>query len=167
MVQEELDILNIVAQNPLTSQRQIARQTGISLGQVNFLMKKFATKGLIKIEGQTSKSLQYHLTPKGMAAVADKTLRYMKASYNAVREMIGHIIEIGCNYTEEGYTIYVAGSEDEIMEICLLALNDTRLSYQIGNPPAGTKKALVFCWEQETEDQLKEFNCVNLLKLKG
>ena len=167
MFQEDVDIFSDVAHNPLTSQRKIARQTGISLGQVNFLMKKFATKGLIKMEGQTPKSLQYHLTPKGMAAVADKTLRYMKASYNTVREMIGHIIEIGCNYTEEGYTIYVTGSEDEIMEICLLALDVTRLSYQMGNPPAGTKKALVFCWEQETEDQLKEFNCVNLLKLKG
>ena len=167
MVQEEFDILNIVANNPITSQRQIARQTGISLGQVNFLMKKFATKGLIKMEGQTQKSLQYHLTPKGMAAVADKTLRYMKASYTAVREMIGHIIEIGCNYTEEGYTIYVAGSEDEIMEICLLALNDTRLSYHIGNPPNGIKKALVFCWEPEVEDHLQEFTPVNLLKIKG
>ena len=72
MVSEEYDILNIVAENPFTSQRQIAQQAGISLGQVNFLMKKFATKGLIKIEGQTAKSLQYHLTPKGMAAVAEK-----------------------------------------------------------------------------------------------
>jgi DNA-binding Lrp family transcriptional regulator len=32
----ELDILKIVAENPNISQRKIAEQTGISLGQVNF-----------------------------------------------------------------------------------------------------------------------------------
>ena len=167
MVQEEFDILNIVADNPFTSQRQIARQAGISLGQVNFLMRKFATKGLIKIEGQTTKSLQYHLTPKGMATVAEKTLRYMKNSYIAVREMINSIAGIGREYHSEGYSIYISGSRDEMMEICILALDDVRLSYRIGNPPAGTDKALVFYWEQEAEDKLTEFTCVNLLKLKG
>lgn len=167
MVHEEFDILNIVADNPFTSQRQIARQAGISLGQVNFLMKKFATKGLIKIEGQTTKSLQYHLTPKGMAAVAEKTLRYMKNSYSAVRDMINSITGIAREYDRAGYSIYISGSRDEMMELCILALNDGRLSYQIGNPPAGTDKALIFCWEQEVEDKLQAFTCVNLLKLKG
>ena len=164
MVQEEYEILNIVGQNPLTSQRQIARQTGISLGQVNFLMKKFVNKGLVKIENQTAKSIQYHLTPKGMAALADKTLRYIKASYNTVREMTDRIIEIGRRYAEDGYTIYVVGSKDEMMELCLLALNDGKLDYHIGAPDAGADKALILCWEQDVED---DFTCVNLLKLKG
>ena len=159
--------MNIVADNPLTSQRQIARQAGISLGQVNFLMKKFATKGLIKIEGQTAKSLQYHLTPKGMAAVAEKTLRYMKNSYNAVREMIDSIAGIGREYDMAGYSIYISGSRDEMMELCILALNDGGLSYHIGKPPAGTNKAMVLCWEPDAEEQLLEFTCVNLLKPKG
>lgn len=164
MVQEELDILNIVAENPLTSQRQIARETGISLGQVNFLMKKFATKGLIKMEGQTPKSLQYHLTPKGMTAVADKTLRYMKTSYNAVRDMIDHIITIGRSYSDKGYTIYVIGSRDEMMELCLLALIDGKIPHQVGPPAKADEKAVVFCWEQEIEDQYADYTCVNLLK---
>ena len=64
---DELDILKIVADNPEISQRKIAEKTGISLGQVNFLLKKFAKKGLIKIEGQTTKSLKYNLTPKGLS----------------------------------------------------------------------------------------------------
>ena len=156
--------MNIVAQNPLTSQRQIAQQTGISLGQVNFLMKKFATKGLIKIEGQTQKSLQYHLTPKGMAEVAEKTLRYMKASYSVVREMIIRIIAIGREYTEAGYTIYVTGSKDEMMELCLLALSEGKLPFQMGAPVGDVGNAVIFCWEEEVEDQFADFICVNLLK---
>jgi len=166
MVSEEYDILNIVAENPFTSQRQIAQQAGISLGQVNFLMKKFATKGLIKIEGQTAKSLQYHLTPKGMTAVAEKTLRYMKSSYRTVREMIGRIGEIARELTRQGFSIYVAGSKDEMMELCILALNDGGIPYKTGVPPAGSDKASVLCWEQEIEEELADFACINLLKIK-
>ncbi|MGI6726997.1 MAG: winged helix-turn-helix transcriptional regulator [Anaerovoracaceae bacterium] len=64
MVNEELDILNIVAENPITSQRKIAEETGISLGQVNFLIKKFVKKGLIKIEGRHQSHFAITLHPK-------------------------------------------------------------------------------------------------------
>ena len=49
MSEDNLDILSIVAENPCISQRKIANQIGLSLGQVNFLIKKYAKKGLIKI----------------------------------------------------------------------------------------------------------------------
>ncbi|GAB1477346.1 hypothetical protein MASR2M70_21840 [Bacillota bacterium] len=156
--------MNIVANDPFASQRQISRQTGISLGQVNFLMKKYVAKGLLKIEGQTSKSIQYHLTPSGMAAVAEKTLRYMKNSYTAVREMTSRIIEIGCYYSEKGFTIHVTGSRDEMMELCQLALNDGKISYKVGSPTEAGPDAAIFCWEQTIEDQYADYTCVNLLK---
>ena len=83
-MREELDILKIVAENPSISQRKISEQTGISLGQVNFLIKKCVKKGLIKIEGQTSKSIKYNLTPKGLSEKATLTMQYIKVSYAAV-----------------------------------------------------------------------------------
>jgi len=49
----ESDILQIVADNPQISQRKIAEKTGVSLGQVNFLIKKCVKKGFIKLEGQS------------------------------------------------------------------------------------------------------------------
>ena len=81
--------------------------------------------------------------------------------------MTYRIIEIGRRYAKDGYAIYVVGSKDEMMELCLLALNDGKLDYHIGAPDAGADKALILCWEQDVEDKFKDFTCVNLLKLKG
>ena len=162
VIQEEFDILSIVSKDPLISQRQIAKQSGISLGQVNFLMKKIVVKGLVKMERQTAKSMQYHLTPKGMTTLAEKTLVYVKSSYSTVRNMTDKIIRLGTTYTEEGYHIYLEGSEDEMMDLSKLALNDGKIGYKIGLPEK-SEKAVVFCWENSVEDELKDYNTVNLV----
>jgi DNA-binding Lrp family transcriptional regulator len=91
---DDLDILKIVADNPQISQRRIAESTGISLGQVNFLIKKLVKKGLIKIEGQTPKSIKYNLTPKGMVEKASLTLEYIRISYKAVISLTDTIRKI-------------------------------------------------------------------------
>ncbi|MDD4591987.1 MAG: winged helix-turn-helix transcriptional regulator [Parabacteroides sp.] len=163
MVKQELDILKVVAENPLTSQRMIAEKTGVSLGQVNFLMKKCVKKGLIKIEGQTPKSLRYNLTPKGMAEKAERTLQYIKVSYAAVKKLSSRISELGQMYKDRGHIIYLAGKQDEMMEICILALNDAHIGYQVGIPADNVKNAVLFYWEPEMVDQYESYTCVNIL----
>ena len=121
---EELDILKIIARNPAISQRKIAEQTGISLGQVNFLLKKFAKKGMLKIEGQTSKSIRYNLTPKGITEKTTLTMEYIKISYGAVIKLTDGIRALADQYENDGKKIYVFGEEDEMMEICKLALGN-------------------------------------------
>ncbi|MDD4565838.1 MAG: winged helix-turn-helix transcriptional regulator [Eubacteriales bacterium] len=121
---DELDILQIIAKNPSISQRKIAAQTGISLGQVNFLIKKCVKKGLIKIEGQTAKSIKYNLTPKGLAEKASLTKEYIKISYGAVIRVTDRIRSIVKQYESLRKKIYVYGPEDEMMEICKIALGD-------------------------------------------
>lgn len=123
---EELDILKVIAENPLVSQRKIAQQTGISLGQVNFLIRKCAKKGLVKVEGQTTKSIKYNLTPKGFSEIAALTLNYIKISYNAVIALTNKIEEIAQQYKNEGYEIYVSGMQDEMMELVKLALGEVK-----------------------------------------
>ena len=119
---DELDILRIVADNPTISQRKISEQTGISLGQVNFLIKKCAKKGLLKIEGQTAKSIRYNITPKGLAEKAELTAQYIKISYAAVIKLTEAMREIEEEYLAQGKEIYVTGEEDELMGIARIAL---------------------------------------------
>lgn len=121
-MKSELDILTIVKNNPQISQRKISKETGISLGQVNFLIQKCVNKGLIKIEGQTAKSIKYHLTPKGIAEKAELTARYIRLSYAAVINLTEVMKELEGRYLAEGKEIYVTGDEDELMQIARLAL---------------------------------------------
>jgi len=163
MLAEEIDILKIVAQNPVTSQRKIAEQTGISLGQVNFLLKKFAKKGLIKIEAQTPQSLRYNLTPKGFAEKTEKSLEYMKRSYSVVARLTAKIREQAEEYAQKGYVIYLWGSEDEMMELCRLSLQGLNIDHKIGLPEKGVDRPVVFCWENDRTHGLPLHPVVNLL----
>lgn len=131
-MREELDILRIVAENPHISQRKISEQTGISLGQVNFLIKKCAKKGLIKIEGQTAKSIRYNITPKGIAEKAEKTAEYIRLSYVAVMKLTETMKEIETNYLAQGKEIYVVGKDDELMQIARLALRPESFEHKEG-----------------------------------
>ena len=168
---EELDILRIVAGNPSISQRMIAMQTGISLGQVNFLIKKCAKKGLIKIEGQTSKSIRYNITPRGIAEKAALTLRYIKVSYGAVIILTDKIRELVKEFEQDGKKIYVYGAQDEMMDICKLALGE-RATYlnkstelDEAKPNNNFENAVVLHWEDELPKlfEIGKSKAVNIL----
>jgi len=119
---EELDILKLVADNPAISQRKISEQSGISLGQVNFLIKKCVKKGWIKLEGQTAKSIRYNITPKGLTEKAELTKQYISASYSAVLKLTETMKAIEAEYLKNGKELFVTGEEDELMAIARLAL---------------------------------------------
>lgn len=150
---EELDILKILAANPNISQRKIAEQTGISLGQVNFLIKKCVKKGLVKIEGQTSKSIKYNLTPKGLAEKAALTMQYIKVSYGAVLTLTDKIKALADQNSREGHRIYICGDNDEMMSIVKLALGNI---YVLSDQ---TTNAIIFYWDEEKlKEKIEEFH---------
>lgn len=166
----ELDILKIVADNPNISQRKIAEQTGISLGQVNFLIKKFAKKGLIKIEGQTSKTIRYNLTPKGFAEKAVRTLQYIKISYNAVIAVASRIRGLTDKFISEGYKVYVYGSQGEMMEVVKLAIDGNAIyindisEMEIELIGRNQEKSVVFYWEADKAKDLLNLVSINILE---
>ncbi len=146
----EHDILQIIAENPEISQRKIAEATGISLGQANFLMKKFLKIGLIKIEGQTSKSIKYNITPRGLSEKTRLTLRYMKISYEAVITLTDKIKELAKHYESEAKKIKVYGPPDEMMEICQLALGDRAIYYKGSSDPIILESHdVLFYWDEQ------------------
>ena len=75
----QLKILRLIKKNPSISQRQIARELGVSLGGVNFCLRALVKIGLIKVVNFTRSSHKlgylYLLTPlgiKGRAKIAAK-----------------------------------------------------------------------------------------------
>ena len=77
-----LDILREVNNKPSTSQRQLAKATGFSLGKLNYCLKALIDKGLIKInnfEKNPNKiNYFYVLTPKGLKQKINLTVNFMK-----------------------------------------------------------------------------------------
>ena len=68
--------------NPDYTQRELAREMGISLGKVNNCLKKLAEKGWIKAKSfqnsQNKGSYAYLLTPKGIEEKSKLTITFLQ-----------------------------------------------------------------------------------------
>ncbi|HYE12007.1 MAG TPA: winged helix-turn-helix transcriptional regulator [Patescibacteria group bacterium] len=173
---EEFDVLRIVANNPSISQRMISKETGISLGQVNFLIKKCVKKGLIKIEGQTTKSIKYNLTPKGIAEKTALTLEYIKISYRAITAISSNIRVLVKRYHEEGKKIYLYGSDDEMMKLIKMTLNEEKIDFKVvkieGNPDFDVDEksidadalGVLLYWGESPAEKIVQCKYINILE---
>ncbi len=76
-------ILKLVAAKPEISQRELAKNLGISLGKANFCLKALIEKGLLKAtnfrNSQNKLAYMYLLTPNGVEEKSSITLRFLKA----------------------------------------------------------------------------------------
>ena len=77
-----LDLLHKLESNPEYTQRDLSRVMGVSLGKINYCMKKLTEKGLIKITNfkQNPKKMGYAylLTPKGIEEKSKLTFSFLK-----------------------------------------------------------------------------------------
>lgn len=93
--EDQLNLMNIIQQDSNTSQREIAKETGLSIGKVNYCLKALIDIGLIKV-GNFSKSNQklkyaYILTPKGVKEKTSITKRFItkkKQEYDKLKSYI-------------------------------------------------------------------------------
>lgn len=90
-----LELLRMIEENPKYTQRELSKETSVSLGKVNYCMKKLVEKGWIKLSSFSSNpnksSYSYLLTPKGIEEKAKLTIEFLKIKieeYEALKEEI-------------------------------------------------------------------------------
>lgn len=98
-----LKLLQLLEENPHLSQRDASDVLGLSLGKVNYILKAFLDKGLIKMNNfrnnKNKLSYTYLLTPQGIEEKARMTLHFYekkKKEYEELRaevEKLGEIVE--------------------------------------------------------------------------
>tara|TARA_Y100000590_G_C15730225_1_gene1016683 strand:- start:2727 stop:3059 length:333 start_codon:yes stop_codon:yes gene_type:complete len=88
---DDLNILRKIKSNPNSSQRELAKELGFSLGKLNYCLTALKSKGLIKINNfKNSKNkfkYFYILTPEGLIAKTDLTIKYMKLKMQEYDEL--------------------------------------------------------------------------------
>lgn len=72
----ELRVLERIESNPHVSQRQLASELGVALGVANACVSTLVRKGLVKIRGESNRSLTYHLTKQGVLHKAALALEW-------------------------------------------------------------------------------------------
>jgi DNA-binding MarR family transcriptional regulator len=85
--QEHYDfrILDHIADNPDTTQADLAIQLDVAVGSVNWYIKRLVNKGYIKVKQMERRRLRYLLTPQGVAEKARLTREFMQASLHWYR----------------------------------------------------------------------------------
>lgn len=88
-------VLRAIDANPSSSQRELAKQLGISLGKTNYCLQALLEKGWIKAKNfknnKNKIAYRYLLTPKGIDQKAKLTLRFLdrkRAEYEALKHEI-------------------------------------------------------------------------------
>ena len=90
--QDQFNVLRKVQKKPESSQRELAKDLGFSLGKLNYCIKALQKKGLIKIRNfQQQKDkfnyIQYVITPKGIAERTKLTINFMKRKMKEYDEL--------------------------------------------------------------------------------
>ena len=90
--QDNLDVLRAIHKKSKTSQRQMAKDLGFSLGKLNYCLKALKNKGFIKMQNYKKqprrlKYIQYVLTPKGILERTNLTINFMKRKFKEYDEL--------------------------------------------------------------------------------
>jgi len=96
--QDHFNILREIKKKPTSSQRQLAKSLGFSLGKLNYCIKALQNKGLVKIQNfkkQKNKIeyIRYILTPKGLSLRTKLTLNFMKRKMKEYDELKKELLD--------------------------------------------------------------------------
>jgi EPS-associated MarR family transcriptional regulator len=91
-------ILKLLESNPAASQRDIARELGVSLGRVNYCLQALVEKGLIKAnnfrQNENKRAYLYLLTPKGLQEKTKVTVRFLKIKLGEYESLKHEVAEL-------------------------------------------------------------------------
>ena len=94
----DLKILSNIEVNPNLTQRQIAKDLGVSLGKTNYLIKALLNKGYLKVNNFRSSdnklSYLYLLTPKGVETKRELTILFLQRKseeFDKLKKEMEHI----------------------------------------------------------------------------
>jgi EPS-associated MarR family transcriptional regulator len=100
MISEELryKLLKVLGPNPQLSQRDLARELGISLGRVNYCMRALMDKGWLKAanfkNSRNKMAYMYLLTPRGLEEKTRLTTRFLQIKLREFEELRDEIEQI-------------------------------------------------------------------------
>ena len=95
-----LDLLRKLEQNPNLTQRELSKEMGVSLGKVNYCIKKLSKKGWIKLKNFSKNPNKvgyiYLLTAKGIDEKTKLTLEFLQIKieeYEVLKKEINSLKE--------------------------------------------------------------------------
>lgn len=119
-----LGVLDVVARDPVVTQRSVASELGIALGLANAYLKRCVRKGLIKVSQVPPRRYAYYLTPKGFAEKSRLTADYLSHSFSFFRTARVQCENILADALAQGHRRVVLVGDGDLAEIASLVARD-------------------------------------------
>ena len=91
-------LLKTLEENPALSQRELARELGMSLGKTNYCVRALMEKGWVKVDNfrrsQRKIRYVYNLTPSGVSARARITRSFLRRKIREYEQLEREIREL-------------------------------------------------------------------------
>lgn len=91
-------LLKLLGPNPQLSQREVARELGMSLGKVNYCLRALMERGLIKAanfkNSKNKSAYMYLLTPRGIEEKGRVTARFLQTKLREYEELKAEIEQL-------------------------------------------------------------------------
>jgi DNA-binding MarR family transcriptional regulator len=122
-----LRLLEAIAQDRPTSQRELSDSLQISLGMVNAFIKRLVNKGYCKVAAIPKNRVQYILTPAGAMEKTRLTYQYISKSYQYFKTARNRLQDLYHTLQNQGATRIVFYGAGEFADIAYLSMTGTRL----------------------------------------
>jgi len=122
-----LQILEELGNDPVPSQRDLAKKLNVSLGLVNSFVKRLAQKGYFKITTFPRNRVKYILTPKGAVEKTRLTYTYIHYSYQFYKNARQKLRDLFEGLTQAGVRRVVFYGATDLAEIAFVSLQETPL----------------------------------------
>ena len=126
----ELKLLNEISKSKNHSQRSLSKDLNVALGLANAIIKKFVSKGILKLQQAPMRRYFYYLTPKGFVEKAKLTKEFLDSSllfYSRAKDEYEKLIKIN---KKKNKKIILLG-KSELTEIATLAasINNIKIDF--------------------------------------
>ena len=105
MINDEIEfqLLRLLEKDPHVTQRSLAKQTGMSLGKVNYCLRALVEAGIIKARNfynnDHKSAYAYYLTTKGFQEKAQVTYRFLQQKIREYELLKAQIEELRAEFT--------------------------------------------------------------------
>lgn len=120
-----LQILEAIAEDKPTSQRELSHSLQVSLGMVNSFIKRLVSKGYCKVTTIPNNRVKYMLTPAGAMEKTRLTYEYISITYNNFKAARNRLRELYDELQRQGKTRLVFYGTGDVAEIAYLSMAGT------------------------------------------
>jgi DNA-binding MarR family transcriptional regulator len=110
-------VLDVLAQHPNLSQRELAQRAGISLGLANLIIKRLNQTGHIKIANITARKVEYILTPKGLQEKSSRSIQYLLKTIRTFQTIHQRVDQLVQRLVQEGHTQFALQGLSEVADL--------------------------------------------------